>query len=67
MVYKKGKECKKCGKCDIWKELSCFLKREDREGYYSFCSDCMTEQCRTVDYPTSDKRGGGNLELKPQD
>jgi len=58
---------KKCNTCSKSLKLSCFLKREDREGYYAACSNCMTEQCRTVDYPAINKRGGGSLELEPQD
>lgn len=58
------KLCEKCGK---QLSLSQFLEREDRIGYYSWDVGCMIEGCRTIDYPTSDKRGGGNLELEPQD
>lgn len=58
------KLCEKCGKL---LSLSQFLKREDKVGYYSWDIGCMAEQARTPDYPNYRKRGGGSLELKPQD
>jgi hypothetical protein len=58
---------KKCDKCKARKEISCFFKREDRNGFYAFCNDCMTEQGREPDYPAFDKRGGGSLKLEPRD
>jgi len=67
MVRKKGQQCKKCEKCGRWRELSHFLKREDRKGFYAFCDDCMKEQGREPDWPDVRERGGGNLRLEPQD
>jgi len=58
------KICEKCGKPI---DLSQFLKREDRVGYYAWDVDCMAEQGREVGYPTSKERGGGSLELEPRD
>lgn len=57
----------RCGNCNKWRELSRFLKREDRVGYYAFCDDCMTEQVREPDWPGYRERGGGSLELEPKD
>ncbi len=58
------KICEKCGKLV---DLSLFLKREDRAGYYAWDVNCMAEQGREAGYPTSKKRGGGSLELEPRD
>jgi len=65
MVYKNNNECIRCKNCGFWRDLSHFDKREDRDGYYAFCKDCMKVECRTIDYPSLNKRGGGNLELEP--
>ncbi len=56
-----------CDKCGKQLSLSQFLEREDRMGYYSWDVGCMEEQCRESDYPDIRKRGGGSLELEPQD
>lgn len=58
------RRCEKCGKL---LDLSQFLQREDRVGYYAWDVGCMAEQCRTASYPAHNKRGGGSLELEPQD
>lgn len=58
---------KLCNKCGKELSLSRFLEREDRMGYYVWDVGCMEDQCRTADYPALDKRGGGSLELEPQD
>lgn len=58
------KFCSNCGKT---LSLNQFLKREDRVGYYAWDIECMSEQCRTVNYPIPNRRGGGSLELEPQD
>jgi len=67
VVCKNNIECIRCENCNKWRELSHFLKRENRAGYYAFCDDCMTEMCREPGYPAFNKRGGGSLELEPRD
>lgn len=56
-----------CNKCGKKLSLSQFLEREDRIGYYAWDVGCMEDNCRTVDYPAPHRRGGGSLELEPQD
>lgn len=58
------RRCEKCGKL---LNLSQFLKREDRKGFYAFCNGCMIEQAREPDWPGYRERGGGSLELEPRD
>ena len=66
-VFRKGQQCMRCTKCRRWKEISCFLEREDRVGHYEFCTDCMKEQGRASDYPPAEEQGGGRLDLEPRD
>jgi len=59
----KWRKLKKCESCSRWLEITEFLKREDREGYYSWCFGCMKEKGRSGDYPPLRKRGGGTIDL----
>jgi len=63
-MYRKLKHCDCCKR---WLDIRNFLKREDREGYYSWCFDCMKERGRTGDYPPLRERGGGTIDLGDRD
>jgi len=52
---------KKCKHCNRILSLDNYSKREDRNGYYAFCGDCMKTQNRIPDYPPEKSRGGGIL------
>jgi hypothetical protein len=48
-----------CKKCKRIKSNYDFLEREDREGLYSWCIECMVKYSRRVDFPPKDERGFG--------
>lgn len=50
-----------CVKCQQFKRASGFNGREDRPGFYAWCSECMDEQKRSTDYPPIKYWGGGRL------
>lgn len=48
-----------CSHCKKIKPSAKFLKRQDRESFYSWCTDCMKKRGRTVEYPKIKDRGYG--------
>ncbi len=48
-----------CKWCHSWKPVTEFYEREDRDGYYKWCKDCMDKNGRSVKWPPATERGYG--------
>jgi len=49
-----------CTRCQTFKDSEEFYQRHDRDGKYSWCRGCMHIECRSINYPKEEKRGGGS-------
>jgi len=54
--------CKKvCTNCKKELPIEKFYRRDDRDSFYAWCSDCMISGGREVDYPPKKEHGSGRI------
>jgi len=53
-----------CNHCGQNKSTDDFFKLEDRNGFYRWCKQCMSENGREKDWPTMRNWGSGSLSVE---